>query len=61
MDGPVAFTHDQVLSRLERIKLQRDLRGHRSKLNGRALFWRLALAGLFMFWAAVAYGIYILT
>jgi hypothetical protein len=57
----MAFTHDQVVSRLERIQLQRDLRRYRSKLQDRAMFWRLALLGLFMFWAAVAYGIYTLT
>jgi hypothetical protein len=57
----MAFTHDQVVSRLERVKLQRDLRLHRDELHDRALFWRLALVSLFMFWVAVAYGIYTLT
>lgn len=57
----MAFTHDQLITRLERIRLHRELRRHRDELHDRAVFWRLALPGSLMIWAAIAYGIYTLS
>jgi hypothetical protein len=60
---PMAITYEfDVAPHLRRGLRYRRMREERlyelHKHDGRAAFWQITLAGLFLFWGAVAYGIY---
>ncbi len=58
----MAVTHEHIAARVECARVRRALRSYgRDDLHGRAVFWRIAIPGLLLFWACVAYGIYGLT
>jgi hypothetical protein len=58
----MAVTHEHITAQVDRARVRRALRSHsRDELHERAVFWRIAVPGLLLFWVCVAYGIYNLT
>jgi len=58
----VTHTHEHIAAQVERARVRWALRSYRrDELHERAIFWRIAIPGLLLFWACVAYGIYNLT
>jgi hypothetical protein len=58
----MAVTHEHIVTQVERARVRWALRSHgRDESHERAVFWRIAIPGLLLFWACVGYGIHSLT
>jgi hypothetical protein len=58
----MAVIHEHISPQFERIRVRQALHDYSyDEMHGRAVFWRIAIPGLLLFWVCVAYGIYSLT
>ena len=58
----MAAVHGHIWPQFERARVRQALHDYSYyELHERALFWRLAIPGVLLFWACVAYAIYSLT
>jgi len=54
----MAAIHEHVAPQFERARVRQALHDYSyDESHERAMFWRLAIPGLLLFWACVAYGI----
>jgi hypothetical protein len=59
--GYMGETHEHIASQVKHARVHRALRSCRAdELHVRAVFWRIAIPGMLLFWASVAYVIYCL-